>query len=180
MRINRPKALILPPDQFHPRQLFLRENISCRGEVFRVVEARCCDIDFVRPLRMLISQGTPAVAAECSPRTRFRSIPARITPAEVKVGTLNCDPRDSLRADCTSAILAMAVCSVERSRSGAEADFSTVTAARNWSFVHQCRVSKFSAGRCRTSTPRVWSDRQRHRLRTAHSVPFFVSLLSAK
>ena len=137
---------VLTPDQFNPGQLFLRKNISRRSKVFRMVEARGRDINFVRTIGMLISKRTPAAAAECPPRTGFRAVPVWSSLVEAKARTLYCNPRDRLGPNGTATVFAMAICLVERFRVGAKTHFSTVAAAIDGRVFHRCRTESTATG----------------------------------
>lgn len=101
-----------------------------------MVEARGGDIDFIRAVAVLVSQGGPATAAESSPRSRFGVMPGGRSFVESKIRPLDGDPGHSLRADGSAAVFTMTIGLVKWLRAGAEAHRATITAAGYLLFVH--------------------------------------------
>lgn len=142
-------------DQFHPGQLFLRKNIFRRRERFRMVEARGCDIDFVRTIGMLISKRGPAAIAKCPPGACLRAISGWRSLIDIETGTPYRNPGHRLRSNGAPAVFAMAIGLVQNFRGGAKTHVSAITAAIYRSAVHRTE-STAAAGDARLRiTPEV-------------------------
>ena len=116
-------------DVSHPGELLLRENVAIGRKTFRIVEASGGDIDFVRPIAMLVRQRSAARATKRAIRGCVRLVTVRLPLFEPKFRGLYGDPRHRLCARGSPAIRAMAIRLIQHRTVRAEAHPSAITTA---------------------------------------------------
>jgi len=96
-------------DEFDPGQPFLWVNILRWGEIFRMIETSCSDVDLIRAFVVLIRQRRSTATAKCPPCLCFRLIPAWRSFDELELRTFYYDPRYCLRSGGSPAVLTMTI-----------------------------------------------------------------------
>jgi hypothetical protein len=86
------------------------KTIFRRREVFRVIEACSCNIDFIRATAVLVSERRPTVFAKCAPGSCFCPVSVGTSFFISKLRRIHSNPRYSLCSNSSSAVFAVAVC----------------------------------------------------------------------
>jgi hypothetical protein len=116
-------------DEIHPRQPFLRINVLCWREVFRMIETSNSDVDLIGATLGFVGEGSAARIAESSKRACVSFISMRFPSFPFEVGALRDGPRDRLGAGRATAVFAMAIRGDARLPVYREANLSAVTSA---------------------------------------------------
>ena len=116
-------------DEIHPRQPFLRINVLCWREVFRMIETSNSDVDLIGATLGFVGEGSAARIAESSKRACVSFISMRFPSFPFEVGALHDGPRDRLGAGRATAVFAMAIRGDARLPVYREANLSAVTSA---------------------------------------------------
>ena len=118
-------------DEIHPRQPFLRINVLCWREVFRMIETSNSDVDLIGATLGFVGEGSAARIAESSKRACVSFISMRFPSFPFEVGALHNGPRDRLGAGRATAVFAMAIRGDARLPVYREANLSAVTSAND-------------------------------------------------
>jgi hypothetical protein len=123
-------------DEIDPGQPFLRVNILCWREIFRMIETPGSNVDLIGAFVGLIGQRRSTATAKRPPRSCLRPISARLSFHELELRTFYCDPGYCLGSGGSPTVSTVTISPNTDLGRRAETHLATITATSNFILFH--------------------------------------------
>ena len=123
-------------DEIDPGQPFLRVNILCWREIFRVIETSNGNVDLIGAFVVLIGQRRSTATAKRPPRSRLRPISAWRSLYELELRTFYRDPGYCLGSGGSPTVSTMTIRPNTDLGRRAETHLATIAATSNFILFH--------------------------------------------